>query len=318
MQKRVLAQANVKDTRARLMGASGVSGQPAATSGGLKQVMRRHPLLSFFFMAYVFSWIALIPGILSVWGFLQFDYTISSVLSSFAGPPVAAIIMTYITEGREGLLSLRHRLRQRRAGWQWYLLILVGIPALLLLGIVIQPGMLAGFQSPTSAILVAYPAYFFVVFFGVALPEEIGWRGFALPRMQPRYGPLWGTLLLGVLWCFWHLPRFLAPDQGGGPGTGLTTFLTNFPIFFLFVVSLAVVTTWVFNHTGGSVFIANLLHTSIDTPQVVWMPLFLAAGATNLNLAGLIGCGVPALLILILTRGRLGYQPLPSPQSSQP
>jgi len=292
------------------METSEASGQSTAASRGLRQVMRKHPLFFFFFMAYAFSWIALIPGILSVWGILPGDYTISSVVSSFVGPTLAAIIMTSITEGKAGLRSLRNRLQQRHAGWQWYLSILLGIPVLILLGIIIQPGMLASFQGLTPVLLVSYPAYFVVVFFGVAMPEEIGWRGFALPRMQPRYGPLWGTLLLGVLWCFWHLPRFLAPDQGGGPGTSFATFLTNFPIFFLLVMAFAIIFTWVFNHTRGSIFISNLLHASIDTPQVVWVPLFLAVDVTSLDLATLIGFGVPALLIVILTRGRLGYQPI--------
>jgi uncharacterized protein len=157
---------------------------------------------------------------------------------------------------------------------------------------------------------VSYPVYFVIVFFGGGpLGEEVGWRGFALPRMQPRYGPLWGTLLLGVLWVFWHLPDFLTPAQGGGPGVSFATLLTNFSIFFLFVVALAIIFTWVFNHTRGSIFIAILLYASINTPQVVWIPLFLAVDVTGMNLAALIAFGVPALLIVILTRGRLGYQP---------
>ena len=178
--------------------------------------------------------------------------------------------------------------------------------------------MIASFQGLNSTLLVTYPAYFFIVFFGVAMPEEIGWRGFALPHMQPRYGPLRGTLLLGVVWSFWHFLYFLTPDHGGGPGTSFTTLLTNFLIFTVMVLALAIIFTWVFNHTGGSIFIANLMHASIDTPQLVWIPLFLAVDHTSMDLAGLIGFGVPALLILILTRGRLGYQPLPSPQSSEP
>jgi membrane protease YdiL (CAAX protease family) len=285
------------------------SRQSATASRSLRQVMRQHPLFFFFLMSYAFSWIISIPYVLSVWGILPGDYTIVFILKPFVGPTLAAIIMTGITEGKEGLLRLRQRLQQRRAGWQWYLFILLGIPALLLLGVIIQPGALASFQGLTPRLLVSYPVYFVVVFFGVALPEEIGWRGFALPRMQPRYGPLWGTLLLGVLWCLWHLLYFLTPDHGGGPGTGFATFLTNFSIFFLMVVAFAIITTWVFNHTGGSIFISNLVHAALDTPQLVWIPLFLAVDETRLNLAVLIGFGVPALLIVILTRGRLGYQP---------
>jgi membrane protease YdiL (CAAX protease family) len=163
---------------------------------------------------------------------------------------------------------------------------------------------------------VNYAVTFIFVFFGVGLPEEIGWRGFALPRMQPRYGPLRGTLLLGLLWTFWHLFFFFGPGHGGGVGTSVATFLTNFSIFFLMVMSLSILFTWVYNHTRGSVFIASLLHAAIDTPQLVWAPLFLAVGTTNssageaaLDLALLIPFSVLALLIVILTRGRLGYQP---------
>ncbi len=292
-----------------IMETSKASGQSTATSRSLRQVMRQHPLFFFFLIAYAGSWIISIPYVLSVWRILPGDYTIVFILKPWVGPTLAAIIMTSITEGKAGLLRLWDRLRQWRAGWQWYLFILVGIPALLLLGIILQPGMLASFHGLTSRLLVSYPVTFVVVFFGVALPEEIGWRGFALPRMQPRYGPLWGTLLLGVLWGFWHVLYFLTPDQGGGPGSSFATFLTNFPIFLLMAIALAIIFTWVFNHTGGSIFISTLLHASIDTPQLVWIPLFLAVGMTSLNLAALIGFGVPALLIVILTRGRLGYQP---------
>ena len=141
------------------------------------------------------------------------------------------------------------------------------------------------------------------------LGEEIGWRGFALPRMQARYGPLWGTLQLGIAWGFWHALFFLTPDHGGGPGTSFITLLISFFLFLLMVIGLAIIFTWVFNHTHGSLFIASLLHSSIDTPQLVWIPLFPGLTETRLDLALLIGLGLPALLIVILTRCRLGYQP---------
>ena len=150
-----------------------------------------------------------------------------------------------------------------------------------------------------------------IAFLGGPLGEEPSWRGFALPRLQRSYGPLWGTLLLGFLWACWHLPHFLTSVQGGGPGTTFATFLTNFPIFGLMVVAIAIIMTWVFNHTRGSLFIAILLHASINTFSIV-IPLFPVPGLsfeTSGNLAVLIGFGVPALLIILLTRGRLGYQP---------
>lgn len=284
------------------------SPHPTSTTKNLQAVLRQHPLFFFFLMSYAFSWIISIPYVLSAWDVLPGDYTFLFILKPFVGPTLAAIIMTRIMEGKAGLSHLRKRLGQRRAGWQWYLFVLLGIPALLLIGIILQPGMLASFQGLAPRVLLSYPLYFVVVFFGVALPEEIGWRGFALPRMQPRYGPLWGSLLLGVLWAFWHLLYFLTPDHGGGPGTSLATLLINFSIFLLMVIALAILFTWIFNHTGGSIFIANLVHASIDTPQLVWIPLFLAVNETSIDLACLIAFGVPALLIVILTRGQLGYQ----------
>ena len=72
---------------------------------------------------------------------------------------------------------------------------------------------------------------------------------------------------------------------------------------------MAIIFTWVFNHTRGSLFIAILLHASINTFGVVVMPLFAAPIVNSTDLASLIGVVVPALLIVILTRGRLGYQP---------
>jgi membrane protease YdiL (CAAX protease family) len=291
------------------MNTSMKSSQSTSTSRSLQQVMRRHPLFFFFLIAYTFSWIVMIPYVLSVWGNWRGDFTVIFVIKSF-GPALAAFVMTNLLEGKAGVRRLQQRIKQWRAGWPWYLFILVGIPALTLLGIIIQPGALAGFQGLPPLLLVSYAVYFVVVIFGGGpLGEEPGWRGFALPRMQPRYGPLWGTLLLGVGWCCWHFPDFLTPAQGGGPGTGLATILTNFSMFFLMVIALAIIFTWVFNHTAGSVFIAIVLHASVNTPQLVLVPLFPAVGYTSLLLAHLIGFGVTALLIVILTRGRLGYEP---------
>lgn len=290
--------------------------QPISTPRSLAQIMREHPLISFFFLSYAFSWIITLPYVLSIWGILPGNYTLALYIKQWVGPALAGIIMTRVTGGKAGLLRLRHSIRQWRAGWQWYLFILLGVPGLILLGVAIQPGALANFQGLPPQFLVNYLVYFVIVFFGVGLPEEIGWRGFALPRMQPRYGPLLGTLLLGGLWAFWHLLFFLMPDHGGGPGTDPIASLKNFSIFFLMVLAVSIVFTWVFNHTRGSVFMASLLHTAIDVPQLTWLPLFLevgtsnsTAGETGLNLALLITFGALALLIILLTRGRLGYRP---------
>jgi len=290
------------------MNTSSASSHTTSSSGDLRQTIRRHPLFFYFLLAYAISWVLLIPYVLSEWGVLSGNYNLLYVLHTF-GPAASAILVTAVIEGKAGLQRLRERIRQRRASWLWYAFILLGIPALVMLGIVVQPGALDSFQGLTARVLVSYPIYYIIVFFGGGpLGEEIGWRGFALPRMQPRYGPLWGTLLLGVLWSFWHLVDFLTASKGGGPSASLVTYLVNFPVFFLMVVSLAVVFTWIFNRTGGSIFTALLAHTSFNTPELTFIPLFLSVNMVELHRAGLIVFGPLAILIVILTRGRLGYQ----------
>jgi uncharacterized protein len=290
-----------------------ISSQSAAAPGSLRLVMQQHPLFSFFFMAYAFSWIITIPIVLSEWGVLPESLFIPLfALKPFVGPFLAAFIMTNITEGKAGVLRMRRSIRQWRAGWQWYLFILLGIPVLFLLGIVVQPGALASFQGLPPHYLITYLVNFIIILFvGGPLGEEPGWRGFALPRLQPRYGPLWGTLLLGVVWAFWHLPDFLTRAQGGGPGTGFADFLTNLPIFVVLLLAISIVMTWVYNNTRSSIFIAIILHASINTAGIMTelFPDPDTSIMTMSNLALLIAMAMPALLIVILTRGRLGYQP---------
>jgi uncharacterized protein len=282
--------------------------EQASSPAGLRQTMGRHPLVSFFVMAFCFSWIVWIPYVLSIWHVLPVNSfsILSFPIGTFLGPALAAFLMTGISEGDAGLGRLLHRFAFWRTAWPWYLFILLGIPAMSLLGILALPGALASYVPPKPIFLVLYLEQFFVVFFlGGPLAEETGWRGFALPRLQRRYGPLRGTLLLAVLWAGWHLPHFLTPAQHGGPGTSFATFLKNFPVFCLVCIALAIIFTWVFNHNRGSLFLAVLLHASVDAN--LFPTLFPAPIVTNTNLFLLIGFGLPAVLIVLLTRGRLGY-----------
>ena len=294
------------------------SSRSTTSPRSLQQLIRQHSLLFFFLMAYAFSWILSIPVVLSEWHILPktaFTFNFFFIIKSF-GPFLAAYIIIRITEGKEGWRALRSRFTLFRVGWQWYVFILLGIPALLLLGIIVLPGALASFQSLPPHFPIIYLVSFIFIFFGGGpLGEEPGWRGFALPRMQSRYGALWGTLLLGILWTFWHLPDFFTSAQKGGPGTGLYPFYYGLPVFFLEVMALAIIFTWVFNHTEGSIFIAILLHTSYNAFGIM-QSLFSAQIVTNTDLPFAISTGVLALLIVILTRGQLGYQPRHEPPLS--
>jgi uncharacterized protein len=278
------------------------------SSSNFNRWLERNQILAYFVLAYAISWILSVPFILKEWGVLQGDYRLFFIVKSF-GPYLSALILTSRLTGKEGMAQFRAKIRLVRVGWSWYFLTFLVIPALVITGILVQPGTLAGFKGMQAAVAIQYLIYFVVVAFGGGpLGEEPGWRGFALPRLQQKFGPLVGTLILAVGWTCWHLPDFLTSAQGGGPGTGISAFLTNFPIFLVLVTAIAIILTWVYNRTGGSVFMTILAHASINTPQVVLVPLFPAVETTRLNLAALIGLGAAAVLILLLTRGRLGYQ----------
>jgi uncharacterized protein len=274
----------------------------------MTNTIRKHPLVSFFILAYAISWVLSIPFILSEWGVLHGDYRIAFTIKSF-GPFAAALIVTGVTEGKEGVNRLRGRIRQWKAGWVWYVFALLVIPALFLAGLLIQPGAVAGFKGITPAIVIGYPVYLVLVAFGGGpLGEEPGWRGFALPRLQGAHGPLKGTLILTVFWTCWHLPDFLTSAQGGGPGVPVTTLLVNFVLFLLLVTSIAILFTWLYNHTGGSILLAVLAHAGVNTPQVALVPLFPAVTVTMLNTGALIGFGSAAVLVLLITKGNLGQK----------
>ena len=292
------------------MSATAAAPQPAPVSP-LRGLLIRHPLVSFFTLAYALTWLAWSPWYLSEdgVGLLPFDGEgISDYLNTVAlivGPTLSAFIMTGATEGREGVRGLLRRIVLWRVGLWWYLFVLAGIPAIILLSTVFLPGALASFEAsavPSTLFLyvVAGPVFLFI---GGPVFEEIGWRGFALPRLQRLHGPLVGSLVLGTLWGLWHLPLFLIPSWDTPHGS-----LPEVALFVILAVSIAVVLTWVFNNTKGSVLLAILAHGSINSAAVSVYALFPAPAVTGGITNVVIGFGVAALLVVAMTRGRLGYR----------
>jgi membrane protease YdiL (CAAX protease family) len=178
----------------------------------LAQHMRQHPLVSFYLMAFGWTWLVDLL-ILSLWrqpsgaGGDALRLIIPAVVGA---PTFPALIMTALTQGRAGMGQLLRRCVRWRVGLQWYLFVLVGFPALILLGLLVPPGGITGLREPVPALVESYvPVFIIILLVGGPLPEEPAWRGFALPRLEQCLGPLRGTLLLGLLWGLWHFPLFL-------------------------------------------------------------------------------------------------------------
>jgi membrane protease YdiL (CAAX protease family) len=156
---------------------------------------------------------------------------------------------------------------QWRAGVQWYLLILLGIPILNLLAFLVVPGTFADFVAPSSRFVRVYLSEMvFSLTIGVApLWEEVGWRGFALPGMQRLHGPVMGTIILGLLWGVWHLPFFFGPLAQTGPDATFIRASIALVEFSIGLTGLSVVMTWVLNNCRGSTLLAILFHAAFDS-----------------------------------------------------
>src|SRR5215213_5572487 len=282
--------------------------QTAAPRSGIRALLARHPLVSFFVLAFAGTWLTELPYVLSKDGSGLLPYSSpvllwTSPVSVFLGPFLAAFIMTGATEGREGVRRFLRRFVLWRVGFRWYLFALVGIPVIAVLSVVVIPGVLGSFEGLGAlAPLSVLGVFVYVLFLGGALGEEPGWRGFALPRLQSLHGPLVGSLILGPLWALWHLPLFWTPWNE------LTTF--NVVVFVLATTCLAIMYTWVFNNTKGSVLMAILIHASFNGFVTgILAPLFPAPILHDYGLLPILGgFGVFAVVLVALTRGHLGYQ----------
>jgi len=260
------------------------------------------PLVSFFTLAYALTWLAWSPWYLSESGvsLLSFD---------------AEGISDYLIDTRAYLVRVRHDGRDRgerrytlpaapdravAVGLRWYLFALVGIPAIVLLSTIVLPGALGSFRSsavvPTLFVyVVAGPVFLFA---GGPVFEEIGWRGFTLPRLQRLYGPLTGPLVLGAFWDLWHLPLFLIPVWDTPHRS-----LPDVALFVVLAMSIAIVITWIFNNTRQSVLLAILAHGSINSAAVSMYTLFPADVVTGGIANVAVGSGATSLLIVGLTGG---------------
>ena len=281
--------------------------QSDAARRGIKALLARHPLISFFVIAYAFSWIAWSPWYLSEEGTGLLPYAVSAqpwlAVGIFLGPTLAAFIMTAVSEGRAGVRRLLRRIVLWQVGLRWYLFAFIGVPLLMALGTIIVPGGLASFQFLGPRYVLTYLATFIpVLIIGGPLFEEIGWRGFALPRMQRLHGALVGSIILGILWGLWHLPEFLVPSWAATSGGSDLLAIVK---FVMFAVATAIVFTWVFNNTKGSVLMAILVHASVDAP---FLPFSVALRPSEAMNSMLLGFGALALLLVALTGGRLGYE----------
>ncbi len=281
--------------------------------GALKRWIVAHPLWAFFIIAFVLTWLAVLPLVLSRrgGGVSSSDLPVApfQILGALAGPTLGALIVTAVTSGGAGVRRLLARCIQWRVGIGWYLLLFFGPPVILTLGAMLFLGLsiLSAFVRNLPLLFAFYlPTLLAGIIFG-PLWEEPGWRGFALPRLQAGHGPLLGTLILGLLWGLWHLPGFF--------GGWLPLTISGFLAVMVGAVAGSFVFTWMYNHTRGSVLMMILLHSALNAASAMGgriLPTEMSEPVRALVYSGWIPAvtyTIVALLLIVSTRGTLGYKP---------
>ena len=217
-------------------------------------------------------------------------------------PFLIGVLVTAIADGRSGLKIFFSRIVRWRVGLKWYAVALLTPPVLYLaaagLNVLSGATIATDIQWPVwSEFITGILIFSFLM---IALGEEPGFRGFALPRLLVGRSALAAGLILGVLHAIWHLPTFF----GGDVIAILST--------ILIIISGAILNTWLFNHTNGSVLLAMLLHVSIDAVSGdIGLLKLLFSGADFARQAvwlAVVYAGV-AILLPILTGKELGRKP---------
>lgn len=254
----------------------------------------------FFVLTFAWSWLFWVPPAIARLDTSHFITQLGFALGGL-GPMVFGLFFTYREGGWKGLRDYRQRIidwkRLKISGWALSLLI---VPLLTWMagwmdwllggsGLKLDTATFhyfTGFLTPPLAL----PLFLVFLFLFGPVPEELGWRGYALDRLRIRYGSLGGSLILGLMWGLWHLPLFFL--KGAYQATlGVGTL--GFYLFFTGILALSVGMTWIYDLTGRSILSAILFHFSVNLTGTI------AAHGTRVEFFRVLLCWVWALFIAV-------------------
>src|SRR5215204_2668348 len=244
----------------------------------IRAFIKRHPVLSYFVLAFAISWGGILPiigGVGAIPGTAEETTKLfpAVYLVTVAGPSLAGLLLTGLTGGWTAFRELGSRLLKWRVGARWYAVALLTTPltvmATLLSLSLISPEFLPGFL--TTSVKASMLQFGFVASLGLltGLLEELGWTGFAIPRLLGRHGVLATGLFVGLLWGAWH---FLSNIWGSGTSSGVPLALFMPAILFSFLPPYRVLMVWVYERTE-SLLVAILMHASLTTGNILLVPL---------------------------------------------
>lgn len=214
-------------------------------------------LVVFFALAYALSWSWAFPLAAAHLVVLRGEGW-PTHYPALLGPAIAAVVVTAWTIGRPGIRDLLARVARWRVPLRWWL---AAVSPAAFLGLALIAMAAAGKALPSVADFGMFSGIPAIGLVGVlllitvgALGEETGWRGYALPQLQRRFSPLASSLIIAVLWFGWHLPQFFV----------IASYRNSTPVqyvgFFLGLTCGAVILTWLYNRSGGSILLVAIWH----------------------------------------------------------
>jgi membrane protease YdiL (CAAX protease family) len=272
----------------------------------MKALLKRHQIIIFFVLTFIISWY---PWYSGGEGFFTW------------GPSAAGLIVTAVVAGRKGIVLMLRRLVLWRARFRYWAVALFGPFIIMLTGISIH--VLTGGEMPRFTFWkeewYLAPVFMLILLLPIGGPggeEPFGWRGYAQPKLQEKFGQWWGPLLtsfiIGTAWGVWHLPEFFNPAS-----TQYALGIGFLVPFILMEISNSIVMTWLYNKTGASVLIAGVIyHLMLDVSATLLLDITLTglmAGEIvptpdfGLLQVQVIVAALVALIFVVATKGRLGF-----------
>lgn len=264
---------------------------------GLTSFLKRHSLVCGLTLMFGLTWLIDLGNA----GILPFRTPFVIAIWMGWGLSIAALLMTGLTDGRHAVVALLKRFLLWRVNVKWYLVAFLMYP-MIFSGAVALDAMWT--QTPldfsqvmahkifgASAELLVFIVPFFI-FDAITNGEELAWRGYVLPRLQARHSALVASLIIGVIWGLWHMPRYLAPDSDG-----------PFGWYMVKAVVDAILYTWLYNNTRGSLLLVTIMHAAGNTAGV-FLPMASTMSSENLG-ALLIAIALEIVIaaIVIFTAG---------------
>ena len=178
------------------------------------------------------------------------------------GPSISAIVTTFIFDGIEGVLNLLKKLFIWNVPFKNYLYIIILPIIFVIIGIGLYNIFIGDIGSFDLMAFLSIPTILWAGFYAGPLGEELGWRGFLLPELQKKYTNLKSAIIIGFIWFIWHIPLWWAPF--GTLVSGESISFLPVITYFLMLMCLSIIITWLVINSKGSVLVAILFHLSIN------------------------------------------------------